>query len=108
VLELEGPATLINAIERSLFTIGLVSARVHSESDVFVLQPELLGALTALQTQSGLLTLVIRENDSDELVARVENESISADASEPMRVLSAVHKLLHKAGILVSAERANL
>jgi sulfate adenylyltransferase large subunit len=108
VLELEGPATLINAIERSLFTIGVISGRVDSEGDLFVLHPALLKALTDVQTHSGLLTLVISEKESDELVARVENESIRTDASEPMRVLSAIHQLLQKAGILVSAERANL
>jgi len=108
VLELSGSSILINVIERSLFTIGVISARVNSESDPFLLHPSLLETLTSVQTQSGILTLLIRESDSDELIARVENESISVDASEPMRALSEVHQLLHRAGIFVSAERANL
>jgi sulfate adenylyltransferase subunit 1 len=108
VLELSGPATLINAIERSLFTIGVITARVDLEGDFFPLNPLLLETLTSVQTRSGLLTLLVRESESEEFVARVENESMSLDASEPMRVLSAVHQLLHKTGFFVSAERANL
>jgi sulfate adenylyltransferase large subunit len=106
VLELSGPATLIHAIERSLFTIGVISARVDSENDLT--HPSLLGTLIDVQTRSGILTLLVRENESEELIARVETDSITADASEPMHALSAVHQLLQRAGIFVSAERANL
>jgi sulfate adenylyltransferase subunit 1 len=108
VLELSGSSILVNVIERSLFTIGVISARVNAESDPFLLHPSLLETLTRAQTQSGILTLLVRESDSDELIARVENQSISVDAGEPMRALSEVHQLLHRAGIFVSAERANL
>jgi sulfate adenylyltransferase subunit 1 len=108
VLELSGSAILINVIERSLFTIGVISARVNAESDALLLHPSLVETLTGVQTQAGILTLLIRESDSDELIARVENESITVDASEPMRALSEAHQLLHRAGIFVSAERANL
>jgi sulfate adenylyltransferase large subunit len=107
-LELSGPATLIDAIERSLFTIGVISSRVNAETDLFLLHPALLAELAEVQTRSGILTLLVRQNDSDELIARVDNESISVDANEPMRALSAVHQLLDRAGIFVSAERANL
>jgi sulfate adenylyltransferase large subunit len=107
-LELNGPATLIDAIERSLFTIGVISSRANAESDLFLLHPALLAELAEVQTRSGILTLLVRQNDSDELVARMDNESISVDANEPMRALSAVHQLLNRAGIFVSAERANL
>ncbi|UWZ82484.1 sulfate adenylyltransferase subunit CysN [Occallatibacter riparius] len=106
VLELSGPATLINAIERSLFTIGVVSARVGLDDDLR--QPALLGTLIDVQTRSGILTLLIRENEGDELTARVETESVSLDANEPMHAISAVHQLLNRAGIFVSAEGANL
>jgi sulfate adenylyltransferase subunit 1 len=108
VLELSGPGGLIDAIERSLFTIGVVSARVHAESDAFLLHPTLLETVTELQTRSGLLTLLVRESETDELVARVDGETIAVKAGEPMHVLSAVHQLLHKTAVFVSAERANL
>jgi hypothetical protein len=108
VLELRGPAGLIDTIERSLFTIGAVTVRVNAESDAFLLHPPLLETVTEAQTQSGILTLVAREIDTYELTARVEEESITVDAAEPMHALSAVHQLLRKASIFVSAEGANL
>jgi sulfate adenylyltransferase large subunit len=107
VLELTGPATLIDTIERSLFTIGVISARIHAESDLFLSNSTLSGALAEVQTRSGILTLLIRESEGD-LIARVENETISVDANEPMHALSAVHQLLHRAGFFVAAEGANL
>ncbi|HEY3707188.1 MAG TPA: sulfate adenylyltransferase subunit CysN [Terracidiphilus sp.] len=104
VLELTGPARLIDTIERSLFTIGAVTVRVHAEGNGPAADPTLLETLI----RSGVLALVVRELEAEEVTARAEEESITADASEPMHVLSTIHQLLRKTGIFVSVEGANL
>jgi sulfate adenylyltransferase large subunit len=108
VLELSGPAGWMDAIERSLFTVGAVAVRVQVEDDVFLLHPPILDALTEAQTRAGLLTLLVRETESESLTARVDGYEVTVDAGEPMHAISAVHQLLHRAGIFVSSEGANL
>ncbi len=109
VLELRGPVALIDSIERSLFTVGVVSTRIEAGEEAFVLSPGLLEAITALQVRSGLLALVVRRNDdSDSLVARADEKQITVDASDALKAVSAIHELLHSAGIFVSSERAGL
>jgi sulfate adenylyltransferase subunit 1 len=108
VLELFGPAHLADAIERSLFAIGAVSSRIDARDAVFERHPELLESVARLETRSGLLTLLVHAKESDRLVARAGGEQISMDAEEVMHAIAAVHQLLHRAGIFVSAERAGL
>jgi sulfate adenylyltransferase subunit 1 len=108
VLELSGPAGLIDAIERSLFTVGVTSARIEADTDAFVLHPTLLQVITNLHTQSGLLSLVVRPNDSDTLVVRIEGRQVTLDAGEPISVVSAVHQLLHSTGVFIPSEKAGL
>jgi sulfate adenylyltransferase large subunit len=111
VLELSGPVELIDAIERSLFSVGVVSNRIEADDELFLLHPNLLETVTGLQVQSGLLALVVRANESDALVARVEDQQLTVDASDPDKVMatvSAIHQLLQSTGIFVSPERAGL
>jgi sulfate adenylyltransferase large subunit len=108
VLELSGPAELIDAIERSLFAVGAATCRIDGDSGTFPLDPGLLETMTEIQTRSGLLALVARGNEDGELTARAEGREISLDASDTMRVVSAVHELLRNAGIFISSEGADL
>ena len=108
VLELSGPVALIDAVERSLFSVGVITSRVNVESEEFLLHPHLLPVLAEFQTRAGLLTLLVREQESGPLSARVENETVSVESSEPMHAVSAVHQLLQAASIFISAERANI
>jgi len=108
VIEISGPAMLIDAIERSLFSIGAITSRIDAEDDVFLLHPQLLELLTTAQTCSGLLSLLIRAQEGGQLSARTGNETITIDADEPTKAISEVHRLLHAAGILVSPERLGL
>jgi sulfate adenylyltransferase large subunit len=108
VLELSGPIELIDAIERSLFAVGVVSNRIEADDDAFLLHPSLLEIVTGLQIQSGLLALVVRENDSGALMARAEDRQLTLDANDPLRAVSAVHQLLHSTGIFISFEKADL
>jgi len=108
VLELSAPASLIDSIERSLFSAGVVSSRISADSDEFLLHPNLLDIVTSRLRQSGLLALVVRANQEDGHTARVEGHQIDLDAGEPGHAVSSVHQLLHRAGIFISFEKANL
>jgi sulfate adenylyltransferase subunit 1 len=108
VLEISGPQALADAIERSLFTVGVVTSRVDSSDVAFERHPNLLGMVTRIQTRSGLLTLVVHATGSDKLIARIEGEQISVNADESMHAVTAVHQLLHRVGIFVSSEQAGL
>jgi sulfate adenylyltransferase subunit 1 len=113
VLELSGPAALIDAIERSLFTIGAVTARMDAESEEFLLHPQLLDLITESQTRAGLLTLLVRIQEDAALTAHTSGQSIEAqsltlDAAEPTSAIAAVHRLLREANVLISPERSGL
>ncbi len=108
VLELFGPAELIDAIERSLFAAGAVTCRVDGDVNAFLLEPELLKAVTEFPTKSGLLVLLVRESDGGALTARTEGSEITLDANDRMHAVTAVHQLLHRVGIFISTEKADL
>jgi len=108
VLELTGPARAIDAIERSLFAVGAITSRVHADGDPFLLDWALLRAVIRVQTGAGLLVLLVRTKPTETLTARVDSEQIELDAAEPMHGVTAVHRLLHRAGIFVSSEKAGL
>jgi sulfate adenylyltransferase subunit 1 len=108
VLEISGPQSLADAIERSLFTVGVVSSRIDSNDVAFERYPNLLEMVTRIQTRGGVLTLVVHATESDKLIVRIEGHQISVNADESMHAVTAVHQLLHRAGIFVSSEQAGL
>jgi hypothetical protein len=108
VLELTGPAELIDTVERSLFSVGVVTGRIDAEREEFSLHPQLIGILVEHQTRSGLLSLLVRERDSGPLTARIEGREISIDSVEPGTAVAAVHQLLQSAAIFISTEKANI
>jgi sulfate adenylyltransferase subunit 1 len=108
VLELAGPVALIDAVERALFAVGIISARVNADDDVFRRHPNLLEVVTGIQARAGLLTLVAHVNENAKLTARVEGEQVALGATEPMQTVSAIHQLLQRAGIFIASERAGL
>jgi sulfate adenylyltransferase large subunit len=108
VLELAGPVVLIDAVERALFAVGVISSRINADEDVFLRHPNLLEVVTGIQTRAGLLTVVAHANENSKLHARVEGEQITLDAAEPMHAVSTIHQLLQRAGVFISAERAGL
>jgi len=95
-LELTGPAGLINAIERSFFDAGAVAARVEAHAG----QHELI---VQSYIQSGLIALVVTENEAGILSARAGDAQITADA---VNVVAAVHQLLVDVGILQASGKA--
>ena len=108
VLELTGPAELIDAVERSLFSVGVVISRIDADDDAFLLHPRLLEKLTEIETRSGLLSLVVHANKDGSLLACVEGEVLKFDANEPMQAVAAVHQLLYSTGIFIPSEKAGL
>ena len=108
VLELSGPAAMIDAIERSLFSVGAATSRIDVESQEFLLHPHLLDVITEHQKRSGLLTLLVRQQEGGPLVARVGDREVSVDTGERMSAVNTVRRLLEAAGIFISTEGANL
>jgi sulfate adenylyltransferase large subunit len=108
ILELSGSAELIDSIERSLFSVGVVSSRIEADDEAFLLHSDLLEIVTGLQVQSGLLALVVKENQSDTLIVQAEGEQLTLDANDPIHAVSAVHQLLHRVGIFIPSEKAGL
>ena len=108
VLRLAGPIELIDAIERSLFSVGAVTSRIDAAEDTFLLHPVLLELATSVQTQSGLLALVVRANGDGALTASAEGREITLDAGDTMHAVAAVHELLRSTGIFISTEMADL
>ena len=108
VLELSGQVRIINTVERALFGVGIITSRIDADGDPFLFDLGLLRALIKAQTAAGLVVLLVRTNQSDTLVARVDNEQIELDATEPMHAVTAIHQLFHRAGIFISSEKAGL
>jgi sulfate adenylyltransferase large subunit len=108
VLELEGPAELIDLVERSLFSIGVVTQRVELANPLFASSRGLLDTLKTLQTGAGILLLAVRATESEQLLARVGEHKALIDGVNHAAVVSAVHYLLHETKILHEVEKAGL
>jgi hypothetical protein len=108
VLALNGPAELINLVERSLFTAGVITQRINARDARMVREPELLGTLAALLAESGLLVLEVTLNESEPLVAHVRDKQVTLDGINRSAVVAGVFQLLHETEILYDTERAGL
>jgi sulfate adenylyltransferase large subunit len=108
VLELTGPAELIDAVERSLFAVGAVACRVDAGEPGFQEHAQLLDAVTDAQTRSGLIALVVHATGEGALTASAGGFEISLDADNRMHAVTEVHQLLRRAGIFISSEGADL
>jgi sulfate adenylyltransferase large subunit len=108
VLELNGPEQAIDAIERSLFAMGVVTQRVDAHSATFRQHEALRAVVAELLAASGLLALVVRVQPDETLTARVGEKEISLDSEDRNAAITAVHRLLRAAEILHETERAGL
>jgi sulfate adenylyltransferase large subunit len=108
VLSLNGPAELIDLIERSLFTAGVITQRVNTSDPVIAQHPGLLEAIVRLQTEAGLLVLEVAANEGEQLIAETRGRQLILEDINRDSVVAAVHQLLHQAGILHDIERAGL
>jgi hypothetical protein len=108
VLSLSGPAELIDLIERSLFSAGVVTQRVSANDRALAETPDLLKTFASLQAGAGLLVLEITVNENEQLVARVGERQLVFDDINPSGAVAGVLRLLHEAEILHDSERAGL
>jgi sulfate adenylyltransferase large subunit len=108
VLSLNGPAELIDLIERSLFSTGVVTQRVSIGDAAINGDAGLLDALLRFQAEAGILVLQVTANENDEIVAEARGRRLVLDGASRSSVVSAVHQLLHETEILHDTERAGL
>src|SRR5580692_9593202 len=108
VLELTGPAELIDAVERSLFAVGAVTSRIDANGPGFREHARLLDDVTDALAQSGLIALVVRANQEAALAASAGGFEVTLDADNRMHAVTEVHQLLRRAGIFISSEGADL
>ena len=107
-LTLDGPATLIDAIERSLFVAGVITQRVDAANPLFTAQPGLLEAFTRLQVSAGVLLIVAHARDNDEFIARIGDREVVLAEADSNAAVAAVHQLLHQEKILFDPQGAGL
>ena len=108
ILSLNGPAELIDQVERSLFTAGVITQRTHTGEAALAQHPEMLETIARLQAEAGLLVLEVTVNESEQLIARVRDRQVVVDGIDGNAVVAAVHRLLHEAEILHDTEKAGL
>jgi sulfate adenylyltransferase subunit 1 len=107
-LALQGPAQLIDAIERSLFAAGVITQRIETSHPLFTGQPGLLEAVTSLQVASGLLVLIAATREGDELTVRINDRELVLNDVDTHATIAAIHQLLHQEKILFETEGAGL
>ena len=100
VLELNAPAAILDAVERSLFVVGAAVLRVESEDSVPVRATGSMETVLKAGVESGLIVLVAATNHSQVFTARVGDEQLTVDASDAASAITAVHQLLQRCGIL--------
>jgi sulfate adenylyltransferase subunit 1 len=108
VLSLSGPAELIDLVERSLFTAGVITQRINRRDPAITEHPGLLEAIVHQQAEAGLLVLEVTVSEDEQLVARVRDQQVTIDDINRSAGVANVHRLLHESGILYDTERAGL
>ena len=106
VLQLQGPAEAIDAVERSLFTAGAISIRIETSDPTFAANKGLLDLAIQSNTRGGLIALVVTQNDSSTLTARADDRELTLDAMARDNAVAAVQQLLTQAGILHTSGKA--
>jgi sulfate adenylyltransferase large subunit len=100
VLELSGPAAVIDRIERSLFGGGAVTVRVGGDS--------VDGGLLESLVRAGLLVILVSAPDGERLTARVEGREIAVGADDGLEAVVQVKRLLIEVGILAAPGKVDI
>ena len=109
VVEIEGAAQLIDAVERALFESGVVAVRVDkSILDEAIVNRDAVQQRTLLESyaNAGLIALVVRAIEGDALAMRAGTYEITRDGADEYAAVDAVLQLLAQAGILNPAGKA--
>jgi hypothetical protein len=107
VLQLFGPVSSIDLVERSLFASGAAIVRIDAESDDFVLHPHLLDIVTSLHSRSGVLSIVARPRQGEALVMQAGGTASNVDSTDPAQIVAAVQRLLRSTGIFTASTKAD-
>jgi sulfate adenylyltransferase subunit 1 len=94
LLELTGPQSVIDHIERSLFERGAVTVRIDLDN------PDLIQPIV----DAGLIALIVRLTEGPTLIARSGVREITTVSGNLYDAASAVHGLLTKSGIFVAGK----
>jgi hypothetical protein len=94
VLELHGPAELLNQIERSLFVSNAVTIRCSAVEHA------------NLAAQAGILALLAVPSNEESLTVRVAGAEVKVDADNPDQAVAAVYRLLATSGILADPKKS--
>jgi sulfate adenylyltransferase subunit 1 len=103
VLELIGSSSAIDLVERSLFDLAAITVRVEAADAAGE-----RGAAIQFMIEAGLIVLSVKPTDESTLEARSGEHHISADAGDLHGLISAVHQLLIRSGVVVSSGKAGL
>ena len=101
VLELIGSSNAIDLVERSLFDLGAITVRVEAADAAGE-----RGAAIQFMIEAGLIVLSVKPTEESTLEARSGEHHISADAGDLHGLISAVHQLLIRSGVVVSSGKA--
>jgi len=94
VLELTGPPTITDKVERFLFDLGAVTVQIESN----------VPSIVQIIVDAGLIALITRTADNNTLIARAGDQTITVDAGDLQGATAAVHRLLTQSGIFVSGK----
>jgi sulfate adenylyltransferase subunit 1 len=98
VLELIGSSSAIDLVERSLFDLAAITVRVEAADAAGE-----RGAAIQFMIEAGLIVLSVKPTDESTLEARSGEHHISADAGDLHGLISAVHQLFIRSGVVVSS-----
>jgi sulfate adenylyltransferase subunit 1 len=107
VLELIGPASAIDRIERALFDLGAITVRFDNFDPTYESEAGARETLIRSLVEAGLIALVVTRTDGNTLKARSGDHGVTADARDLDAVISAVHQLLALSGVFVVPGKAN-
>ena len=102
VLELTGPSSLLDGVERSLFSEGALLARLDANDSLRIQDAGRREAFVELNVRAGILLLMTTPTTGDSFTAAAGQDSITASACELRSAISAAREVLKKAGILVT------
>jgi sulfate adenylyltransferase subunit 1 len=101
LLELIGSTNAIDRIERSLFDLGAVTARIDAANPAFE-------AAVDFMIEAGLIVLSVLPTDGSTLEVRSGEHHLSMDAGDIDGLISDVHQVLIRSGVVVSSGKAGL
>jgi sulfate adenylyltransferase subunit 1 len=101
-LNLTGPPSVIDAIERSLFEVSAITLRIDADAPA-------LNAFKQALIEAGLLVLIVTRTDGNMLTAVTEHQHLALGLSQSSGIeeaVEAVHRLLIESGILIQHGKA--